>query len=132
MIQMARAFYPQAAFDVADGAALPYSDRAFEVVISGCVLLHCPNYAEHIKESCRVTQKYLLLHRTPISLSGQTRFFEKLAYGVPTVEIWFSQEEILDLFSKHGFELVERDEYSADVARQVSNVSYLLRARADV
>lgn len=129
MIEMAKEFYPGASFAVADGAALPFASRHFDIVISGCVLLHCPNYSEHIKESCRVARDYILLHRTPISTSGGTRIFEKLAYGVPTVELWFAENELLKLFEANGFECFDRIQYAHDKAQHVSTISYILKAK---
>lgn len=126
MIEMAREFYPQAHFEVADGANLPFADSSFDVVISGGVLLHCPNYPAHISETCRVARNRILLHRTPVSHTGETCFFEKSAYGVPTVELWFGESEILGLFARAGFRCVNRLEYSHCAAQQMSEISYVL------
>lgn len=127
MIAMAKEFYPEANFAVADGAALPFAAGSFDIVISGSVLLHCPNYPDHIAETCRVAKDTVLLHRTPITHSGTTCFFEKSAYGVPTVEVWFSESEILALFERAGFRCQARNEYARNPAHQMSEVSYLLR-----
>jgi SAM-dependent methyltransferase len=127
MIEMAREFYPRAHFDVADGARLPFTTASFDVVISGCVLLHCPNYQRHIEETCRVARDIILLHRTPISDSGRTCFFEKSAYGVRTVEIWFGEEEILGLFAQFGFHVEARDSFAYCHTKKMAEVSYVLR-----
>lgn len=126
MIDMARQFYPRAHFEVADGAKLPFADASFDLVISGCVLLHCPNYPDHISETCRVARDRILLHRTPISHTQKTCFFEKYAYGVQTVEIWFGEAELLGLFASAGFRLANRLEYHHSTAEQKSEISYVL------
>lgn len=131
MIAMAKEFYPAATFIEADGAALPFANHSFEHVISGGVLLHCPNYPRHIVETCRVAQDTILLHRTPIAHSGTTTILEKSAYGVPTVELWFSESEVLGLFAQLGFRCAQRLEYSRNPSHQMSEVSFLLR-RASV
>jgi SAM-dependent methyltransferase len=127
MIKMAREFYPRANFEVADGAQLPFSSGSFDVVISGGVLLHCPNYVKHIKETCRVTINTILLHRTPIADSGRTCLFEKSAYGARTVEIWFSEEEILGLFAQAGFHADSREQFAHCPTKKVAEVSFVLR-----
>lgn len=126
MIEMAQYFYPRARFDVADGARLPYAEHSFDFVISGCVLPYCPNYRDHIRETCRVARDHVLLHRTSISSSGQERLLRKYAYGVPTVEIWFAETTLLGLFAQHGFECQKRVEYHRDAAAGVATVTYLL------
>jgi len=127
MIEMAREFYPRARFDVADGAQLPFSPASFDVVISGCVLLHCPNYQRHIEETCRVAKGVILLHRTPIADSGRTCFFEKSAYGVRTVEIWFGEEELLEMFARAGFYVEHRERYAYCPTKKMAEISFVLR-----
>jgi SAM-dependent methyltransferase len=127
MIEMAREFYPRATFDVADGAQLPFASASFNVVISGCVLLHCPNYQRHIEETCRVASDTILLHRTPIADSGRTSFFEKSAYGARTVEIWFSEEELLGLFAQAGFHVEARERFAYCPTKRMAEVSFVLR-----
>ncbi|MCB0335265.1 MAG: glycosyltransferase, partial [Bdellovibrionales bacterium] len=96
MISMAQSYYPQYNFVVADGAALPFTDAEFDVVISSGVILHCPNFREHLKETLRVAGTHVILHRTPICKKASTQAFTKKAYGVETVELRFNEQEILD------------------------------------
>lgn len=105
MIRMAQQLYPQTSFAVASGDDLPFQDRSFDVVISGSVLQHCPNYPEHIVEIARVTKRSLLLTRTPICRRQPTRFFTKRAYEVETVEIIFNEEELIQAVQEQRFTL---------------------------
>lgn len=66
MINLARSLYPNADFRVSRGNCLPFSDREFDTVISGFVLLHVVDYAENIAETCRVCDSRIVVHRTPI------------------------------------------------------------------
>lgn len=124
MIEMARTRYPTTPFEVASGDDLPYTDRAFDLVISGGVLLHCPNYAEHIEETARVTKRSIVLARTPVSKLGATRFFTKKAYGVETVELVFNEAEIVNLVKAHGFSLTHYLVLDSDPARDTQTVTY--------
>jgi len=104
-IEMARQFYPHLSFDVEDATRLSYADEAFNIVVSGCCLLHIPDYRTAIAESARVAKDYVLFHRTPVVYGEPTKYFRKQAYGVETVEIHFSETELFDLFRANGLEL---------------------------
>jgi ubiquinone/menaquinone biosynthesis C-methylase UbiE len=127
MIEMAQAFYPRANFQVADGANLPFPTKHFDIVISGCVLLHCPNYIAHIKETCRTAKDTILLHRTPITANNTTTTQQKSAYGVETIEVWFSEGELLELFKKEGFVAVARESLGSCPTKGMAEISHLLK-----
>lgn len=125
MIEMARTLYPRADFQVADGARLPYSAGQFYVAVSSCVLLHVPNYPDHIRETIRVAQRYVVAHRTPIFKRKPTEFFEKLAYGVKTVEIRFQEQEIINEFLNSGLILRDQIVIDSNPATDEYTVTYL-------
>jgi len=104
MIASAREHYPDGVFAVEEASCLSIDDAAFDVVISGGVLLHVPDYAAAIAESARVCRGWVILHRTPIT-GGQTEFYRHDAYGVECVGIRFDEDEILDLCRARGLEL---------------------------
>jgi SAM-dependent methyltransferase len=91
-------------FHVMDASQLDFSDNSFDIVISGCVLLHIVDWRTALKESARVARQYLILHRTPVS-DEPTRYFHKKAYGVDCVEIHFNRAEIVVEAESHGFTL---------------------------
>jgi SAM-dependent methyltransferase len=131
LIGMARDYYPNAAFVVADGARLPFPDRSFRFAISSGVLLHVTDYRDHIAENCRVASDYAVAHRTPVCRSGPTRYLKKFAYGVETVEIELEEREILEAYAAHGFREIGRVEFASDPAKDLFQVSYLFeRVRA--
>jgi len=105
-ISMARRLYPAIDFRIEDATALGYADASFDIVVSGCCILHIPNYATAIAESARVARRQVVFHRTPVLQLSPTKFFRKLAYGVETVEIHFNEEELVALFAKHGLKVV--------------------------
>jgi len=105
MIQMAQRCYPTKSFEVASGDDLPFAAGEFDLVVSGCILLHCPNYADHIAETARVAKRTIVLARTPVSKGRATQFFTKKAYGIETVELVFNEPELIHLMREHGFVL---------------------------
>jgi len=114
-IKMARARYPNVRFDVADACSLTYSDAEFDIVISGCCLLHIPEYALAVAETARVAKRYAIFHRTPVLLEQPTRHFKKRAYGVETIEIHFNETEFIQLLTKHGLRQLNTITYSEDI-----------------
>lgn len=105
-IGLARERYPNIDFDIEDATALRYGDNSFDIVVSGCCLLHIPEYEMAIKETARVAKQFVVFHRTPVVFGQPTRYFRKLAYGVPTVEIHFNEPEFLALLGQHGLQLL--------------------------
>lgn len=103
---LAEELYPALRFTVANAIDLPFQDNGFDVVISGCVMIHVLEYEKIIEETARILRKggYAIFNRTPINPKGTTEYFVKEAYGVPCLEIHFSEREIMDLMTKHGLE----------------------------
>lgn len=127
MIAMARDFYPRPHFFAADAKALFFADHQFDVVISSCVLLHVSNYRQHIRETTRVAREWLVVHRTPVCRKQPTQRMVKQAYGVETIEFRFNEQELLQLFSSCGFELVTERTISASPDSDTYGISYLFR-----
>lgn len=105
-IAMARQRYPELTFDVQDATMLCYPDNAFDVVISGCCLLHIPEYETAVTETARVAKRYVIFHRTPVVLGRPNLYYRKQAYGVETVEIHFNEMQFLQLLADNGLNLL--------------------------
>lgn len=106
-IALARQKYPALKFDVQDATSLRYANDAFDVVISGCCLLHIPEYEAAVAETARVARLYAIFHRTPVVWGQPNKYYRKLAYGVETVEIHFNEPQFLALLRLNGLQLVE-------------------------
>jgi len=106
-VEMARSFYPQHEFDNMDATRLRYSDGQFDVVVSGCCLLHIPEYHLAVAETARVARTYAIFHRTPVLRFSPTRHFTKEAYGVQTIELHFNEQELLRLFSEAKLRVID-------------------------
>lgn len=105
-IRLAREKYPSVEFAVEDATALNYPDRCFDIVVSGCCLLHIPEYAKAVEETARVARRYAVFHRTPVVWGQPEQWYRKKAYGVDTVEIHFNEPKFLTLLERNGFELL--------------------------
>lgn len=122
-IAMARERYPARAFDVQDATKLDYPDGAFDVVVSGCCLLHIPEYETAVLETARVASRYAIFHRTPVVIGQPNKYFRKLAYGVETVEIHFNEPQFLALIARCGLELIETQTLDENVVQGVGSAS---------
>lgn len=111
---LAYKLYPSIDFTVGDSRSLCFHDDWFEIVLSSACLMHVREYEQVIQEAARVSQKYVIFHRTPIVADGPTAFFVKAAYQIPVLEIHFNEEELLALFAAHGL----RAMFATDVFRQ--------------
>lgn len=105
-IQMAREKYPSLPFVVEDATALHYPDNSFDVVVSGCCLLHIPEYEIAVAETARVSRCYAIFHRTPVVWGRPEQWYRKQAYGVETVEIHFNEAEFLTMLDQNGLDLI--------------------------
>lgn len=105
-IAMARQRYPLLQFDLQDATALGYADNTFDVVISGCCLLHIPEYQAAVAETVRVASSYAIFHRTPVVIGQPNKYYRKQAYGVETVEVHFNEPRFLQLLADSGLELL--------------------------
>ncbi len=105
-IQLARRCYPSIGFSVEDATALSYADQSYDIVVSGCCLLHIPEYAKAVEETVRVARQYAIFHRTPVVWGQPEQWYRKQAYGIETVEIHFNESEFLDLLARNGLELI--------------------------
>ena len=133
-ICLAREKYPAVAFEVEDATALSYPDCSFDVVVSGCCLLHIPEYVKGVEEAVRIARQYVIFHRTPVVFGQPEQWYRKQAYGVETVEIHFNEAEFLALLDRNGLELIAThtlsEEYT-DVSRTRGGASrtYVCRKR---
>jgi len=106
-IDLARKTYPLLPFDIEDATAMSYVNDMFDVAVSGCCLLHIPEYEKAIAETARIARHYAIFHRTPVVIGRPSKFFRKKAYGIETVEIHFAESEFLECLQKNGLELLE-------------------------
>lgn len=106
-IKLAKKIHPGVPFKVADATKLSYKTGEFDIVISGCCILHIFDYEKAIAEVARVAKKYVIFHRTPVIHLRETMYASKTAYNTPMVEIFFNEEELTSLFGKYGLKVIK-------------------------
>ena len=128
--ELAAKLYPGTPFHVADARKLPFADASYEVVMSGCVMIHVPDYEVIIKETARITKRYAIFHRTPINISDRpTRYFTKEAYGIPCIELHFQESELMKLFLKYGLYAVAMKSVFENPKDDLAHRVYVLEKR---
>lgn len=123
--------FPTAALVCADTLSLPIRDAAFPLVISGSILLHVHDWEAALRETLRVTSRYAILHRTPVT-STSTATFTKKAYGLRLIEWSFNEDDLLNECERAGFSLVQQFDLNEQAMLSndgfsPNNRSYLLR-----
>jgi ubiquinone/menaquinone biosynthesis C-methylase UbiE len=106
-IDFGKSKFPDLQLFIGDTRDIHYKNRSFGIVVSGGVLLHVYEWELGIKESCRVADSYMILHRTPVSIS-KTKLFTKSAYGTAMIEWMFNESELIECVKNNGFQLVQK------------------------
>ena len=104
-IDFGKTQFPDLKIQVGDTTNLNFQDLNFDLVVSGCVLLHVYDWKMGLKETCRVASRFVILHRTPVS-NQPTTLFTKSAYGEKMIEWTFNENEIVSETISHGFSLL--------------------------
>ena len=134
LVALGRQRYSGVPFVVGDATRLPLVDGACDVLFSGTVLLHVPEYPRVIEESVRVARTWCIFHRTPVFHSRETTFLSKYAYGTGVVEVVFNEGELLRLFDTEGLEVtgvLEVETYALpELSEAVRMQTYVCRKRA--
>ena len=125
---LARGIYPDIEFDLGDARSLPYHDEWFDVILTSGTIMHIYEWPNVIAELARVSSRYVILHRTPISFV--TRYYEKQAYGVPCLEIHFNEESVLAECRKAGLIPIYQTTLSSDPGMKYAMKSYVLEKPA--
>lgn len=102
MLKVAAKHYPDVQVDLGDIRDTGYEDRAFDVVMTGCVVNHVYDWQEAVRELARVAKHYLLFHRLPFA-NGPTRFEDAEAYGHPVLAVFFNEDEFGRVLAEEGF-----------------------------
>ena len=106
-IHFARQKYPDVKFTVNDAINLHYKNNSFDVIVSGACILHIINYQKAIAEASRVAKKFVIFHRTPVLHTLPTTFLTKVAYGAKMMDVFFNEEELIDLFHKNKLAVIK-------------------------
>ena len=102
MLELARKRYPEQAFVLADGTALPFAEGTLDIVMNGVSLMHILSYETAITEARRIAGRWCIFHTVPVVRELETTFLSKKAYGEKTVEVIINEGELHQLFEKSG------------------------------
>ena len=103
-ISLAKEYYPSVDFFVEDITKLSFSDRQFDISFLSGVIEHVPKHIDGLKELCRVTDKYIVLHR--IFLTEEEEFCTKgTQYFVPVIRYTYNKDKFFNILSDNGFKV---------------------------
>jgi len=102
MLNLARKRYPDTKFKRLDIRHIDLSDKSYDVVFTGAVIVHVKEWKDAVRELARITKSYLVLHRTPITNGKSCKTEEKSYAGVPILFNTFNKDELMDLLSECG------------------------------
>ncbi len=106
-VHLAREKYPSIRFDIEDAISLSYGTSSFDIVVSGGCLLHISNYERAIAEAARVSNEFVVFHRTPVLHLTGPLFYTKKAYGTEMLEIHFNEQQLVRLFVANGLQVID-------------------------
>ena len=125
MLDLARKRYPDTEFRRLDIRHIDLSDKSYDVVFTGAVIVHVEEWKDAIRELARVSKSYLILHRTPITNGKSYKTEEKSYADVPILFNTFNKDELLDLLADCGFKKIfERNVYP-DGERGLGYMTYV-------
>jgi SAM-dependent methyltransferase len=87
-----------------DGTATSFQNREFELVYSGGVIEHFPDFEPFIGEMTRISGSYVLLMQ-PNHFSLFRKMVDLLR-GVPVDEYFYREEDYTARFEQYGFSLI--------------------------
>jgi len=127
MVSMAQVLYP--GLPIVQGNVCDmdmFSDRAFDIVLSGATIMHIEDWHTAVRELARVSRQWLILHRTWIlpNVEEPTRVEMRDAYGHLVPYITFNEQELVTLVRECGFEM-QRVVPSGETSPGWGNWTYL-------
>jgi SAM-dependent methyltransferase len=127
MISLARDYYPEHRFLVADATAIPLASELFDVTVSSCVLLHVSEPEAAVQEAIRLSKRFIVAHRTPICRNRPTHTVKKFGYGVEMFEHTFNEVDFVAMFERNGAFLVRSIPLSENFASDSFNFNYIFK-----
>lgn len=100
MLDMAQKFYPTLPLAYMGLPNLAFRDGAFDLVMSGAVIVHIREWESAVRELARLTQRWLLLHRTLVYTDGSpTSVSIERHYDNDVYRVRINEDELLTLMS---------------------------------
>ena len=96
---------PSLRYVLADATKLPHDDQSIDIVVVGGCLLHVPSWKKALREAYRVSKKWVMVTRVPVTERRSTTLYKKLAYDVPCLEWLFSKKDFYEATKEAGLYL---------------------------
>ena len=103
-VNLAKQYYPNVNFSVEDITKLSYEDKQFDVSFLSGVIEHVPNHIDGLNELCRITDKYIVLHRIFLT-EEETLCTKGTQYFVPVIRYTHNKDEFFKILSDNGFSI---------------------------
>ena len=104
-IKLAKYYYPNVPFVMGDLTNMKYSNRAFDVSFLSGVIEHIPRYIQGINELCRITKKYIVLHRIWLT-DKETECYKGTQFFVPIIRNNYNKNDFFKMFEQNSFRVV--------------------------
>ena len=101
-VELAKQYYPNVNFFVDDLTNLSISDNMYDITFLSGVIEHIPLYIKGLNELCRITKKYIILHRIWLS-NGKTTSTKGTQYFVPVIRNHYNKEEFFSILKSKSF-----------------------------
>jgi len=126
MLAFAGTKYPEVRFLKVDITQIDFPDNSFDVVLSGAVIKHVPEWRKAIQELARVAGKYLILHRTTMT-TGPTARHEEISYGAPVFFQEFKTKEFFNILRDCKYTLLFETQVYPDQKGSLREMTFLLQ-----
>lgn len=101
-VELAKKYYPSKNFFVNDLTNLTINDKEYDITFLSGVIEHVPEYKKGVSELCRVTKKYIVLHRIWLQ-DGPTTCKKGTQFFVPVIRNYYNKKEFFDILETGSF-----------------------------
>jgi SAM-dependent methyltransferase len=104
-VKLATQYYPEINFFVDDLTNLSSNDDEYDITFLSGVIEHVPEYVKGLNELCRITKKYIVLHRIWLQY-GKTSCSKGTQFFVPVIRNHYNKLDFFDILKKNSFMLI--------------------------
>jgi len=101
-IKLAKKYYPNINFFVDDLTNLSTDSNEYDITFLSGVIEHVPEYTKGLNELCRITKKYIVLHRIWLQ-DGPTTSTKGTQFFVPVIRNHYNKKTFFDILEKQSF-----------------------------
>ena len=99
-VDLAKEYYPATNFSYGDLTNLEdIKENSYDISFLSGVIEHVPKYEQGIKELCRITRSYIVLHRIWLT-EQKTECKKGMQYYVPVIRNQYNKKQFFNYFDK--------------------------------